>query len=138
MISAATLLLLLTAPAAADPDLELRSSLELVYQGHVDDALARLRAAAEARPEDPMAAYALALALCWKIEQRPETEELDRELRAGRRTRWRAPTPPSSAIPTTCARCSRAAPRTARSAATTCSACIGATPRGPRCGCGRT
>jgi tetratricopeptide (TPR) repeat protein len=73
--------LVVTAPAATDPDAELRSSLELVYRGHVDDALTRLRAAADARPEDPMAAYVLALALCWKVEQQPETELLDREVK---------------------------------------------------------
>ena len=75
-------LLLASTTQSADPDAEYRDSLELVYQGHVDTALARLRAAADADPADPMAAYVLALALCWKIEQRPETEELDRELQA--------------------------------------------------------
>ena len=75
---------LLTAAVAvaSTPDPGIHSALELVYQGHVDTALARLRAAASARPGDPMAAYALALALCWKVEQRAETEELDGELQA--------------------------------------------------------
>lgn len=81
-VLAALLLPLLFAGSAqtSEPDAEYRAALELVYQGHVDDALARLRAAADANPADPMAAYALALALCWKVEQRPETGELDREL----------------------------------------------------------
>ena len=70
----------LAVPGPPDSDVELRASLELVYQGHLDDALARLRAQADGRPEDPMAAYVLALALCWKVEQRPETDDHDREL----------------------------------------------------------
>ncbi len=82
VLAALLLPLLLTVPAAADPDDDRRAALELVYQGHLDTALERLRAAADARPEDPMAAYVLALALCWKVEQRPETEELDRVLQA--------------------------------------------------------
>ena len=82
VLAALLLPVFLAVPAAADPDLELRSSLELVYQGRVDDALVRLRAAADARPDDPMAAYLLALALCWKVEQQPESEELDGELQS--------------------------------------------------------
>jgi len=83
-VLAALLLPLLLASSArpSDADAEYHAALELVYQGHVDTSLARLRAAADAHPEDPMAAYVLALALCWKVEQRPETEELDRELQA--------------------------------------------------------
>ena len=82
VLAALLLPLLLAVPSAADPEPELRAAIELVYQGRLDDALARLRAAADAHPEDPMAAYALALALCWKVEQQPETEELGRELQA--------------------------------------------------------
>jgi hypothetical protein len=83
-VRAALLLPLLLASVAqpSEPDADHRAALELVYQGRLDDALARLRAAADAHPEDPMAAYVLALALCWKVEQRPESEELDRELQA--------------------------------------------------------
>jgi tetratricopeptide (TPR) repeat protein len=67
-------------PVPPAPDAEYRDALERVYQGHVEDALTRLRRAAKSDPRDPMAAYVLALALCWKVEQRPEIEDLDREL----------------------------------------------------------
>jgi len=59
-----------------------RAALELVYQGHLEQALTRMRDRADADPQDPMAAYVLALALCWKVEQRPEIDALDRELTA--------------------------------------------------------
>ena len=71
---------LLAAPAGTDANATHRAALELVYQGHLETALTRLRAASRAAPRDPMAAYVLALALCWKVEQQPESEALDREL----------------------------------------------------------
>jgi len=67
---------------ASEADVAYRASLELVYQGHLETALTRLRTAADVHPEDPVAAYVLALALCWKVEQQPESVELDRELLA--------------------------------------------------------
>lgn len=79
----AALLLLIPGRAplpAADPGPGHRAALELVYQGHLDRALVRLRAAADAGPGDAMAAYVLALALCWKVEQQPESEAHDHEL----------------------------------------------------------
>ena len=66
--------------AAPSPAPEIPVALELVYQGHVDAALGRLRALSAARPADPLAAYALALALCWKVEERAEVDTLDREV----------------------------------------------------------
>lgn len=80
VLAALLLPVLLTAPVAADPDAAYGAALELVYQGHLETALTRLRAAAVAHPRDPVAAYTLALALCWKVEQQPESEALDREL----------------------------------------------------------
>jgi tetratricopeptide (TPR) repeat protein len=81
---AALLLPLVLASSAqpADPDPEIKAALELVYQGHTDTALTRLRSVAAARPADPLASYALALALCWKVEERPDVDTLDRDLRA--------------------------------------------------------
>ena len=76
-----SLLAALAVPSSPDPAAD-RASLELVYQGHLETALTRLRTAADTHPEDPMAAYLLALALCWKVEQQPESEDLDRELLA--------------------------------------------------------
>ena len=75
-------MLLASSTQPPEPDASYRAALELVYQGHIETALDRLRASADAHPADPMAAYVLALALCWKVEQRPESEDLDRELQA--------------------------------------------------------
>jgi len=80
MLGGAVLAALLAVAAPADPDAHHRASLELVYQGHLEAALTRLRAASAASPRDPMAGYVLALALCWKVEQQPESETLDRDL----------------------------------------------------------
>jgi hypothetical protein len=78
-------ILLAGALAAAGPEAslpELKASLDLVYQGRLETAVTQLRASADAHPADPMAAYVLALALCWKVEQRPESEDLDRVMQA--------------------------------------------------------
>src|SRR5262245_30077407 len=76
-----TLLLLgaaLAAPAADDA--ALRDALDLVYDGATDGALARLEAAAAAAPQDPLPVYLQALTLCWKVEQRADSRDLDEEL----------------------------------------------------------
>ena len=62
----------------ADP--EYRAALELVYDGAFHAAEHSLAALADAHPDDPVGAYLLALALCWRLEQRPESTELDRDL----------------------------------------------------------
>jgi hypothetical protein len=70
------------ARAAALPELDrrYRQALDLLYDGQADGALARLaRIGAEAE-DDPVGAYLEALALCWKLEQRPDVSTLDREL----------------------------------------------------------
>jgi hypothetical protein len=61
-------------------DEEIRRALDLLYDGFTDAALERFRALVAADPGDPLALYFQALALCWKIEQRPETTAGDAEL----------------------------------------------------------
>ena len=122
-------------PRPARPDAELprrprpRSTTAALDDGARAAARARRRA-----PEDPLAAYVRPLALCWKVEQRPETDGARpragsaRAAHAVARGRRRA----RARTPTTCARCSPAARAGACAAAITCSACTGATPRAPR------
>jgi tetratricopeptide (TPR) repeat protein len=54
-----------------------RAALDLLYDGSTETAILRLAALREAAPEDPIGAYLEALALCWKIEQRPDSRALD-------------------------------------------------------------
>jgi tetratricopeptide (TPR) repeat protein len=61
-------------------DAEYRAALELLYDGSTEAALQRLAELARSAPRDPVAPYLHALALCWKIEQRPETTAMDKEL----------------------------------------------------------
>jgi len=76
----AALLLAAALPAQPAGDAALREALELLYDGGTDGALARLQELVAAAPQDPLPAYISALALCWKIEQRPESTALDAEL----------------------------------------------------------
>jgi hypothetical protein len=75
-------LLLAAAVAAGPADAEYRAALEVLYDGSTDTALARLAALSARRKDDPVGPYLEALALCWKIEQRPGSRDLDVELRA--------------------------------------------------------
>jgi tetratricopeptide (TPR) repeat protein len=54
-----------------------RAALDLLYDGSTETSILRLAALREASPQDPMGAYLGALALCWKIEQRPDSRALD-------------------------------------------------------------
>jgi len=62
------------------PDKAYRDALDLLYDGSTDTALERLAALAQANPDDPMGGYFEALAFSWKVEQRPESTELDHDL----------------------------------------------------------
>jgi len=73
---------LLAALAAVPGDADARAALELLYDGSTATALARLGGLAAAAPDDPMGAYLVALALCWRIEQRPESTDLDKDFEA--------------------------------------------------------
>lgn len=66
--------------AASSTDAAGRAALDQLYDGGTETALARLAGLSAAAPEDPLPAYLEALALEWKIEQRPEATSLDREL----------------------------------------------------------
>jgi tetratricopeptide (TPR) repeat protein len=76
------IVLVLAAALAGDAagDERLRAALDLVYQGATETAVNRLASLAAAAPEDPVARYLEALALCWKIEERPGSQELDARL----------------------------------------------------------
>jgi hypothetical protein len=79
--------LFVAASVVAGPgDAEYRSALDELYDGYTDTALERLASLSEKRREDPVGPYLEALALCWKIEQRPASHDLDAALqaRAGR------------------------------------------------------
>jgi tetratricopeptide (TPR) repeat protein len=60
-------------------DAKYGAALEILYDGSTDTALDRLGSLAAEAPDDPMGAYLGALALCWKIEQRPESRALEGE-----------------------------------------------------------
>lgn len=70
----------------APQDAALRAALDALYDGATESAQLRLAELQAAHADDPMAAYLLALALEWKLEQRPEVRDLDAalELQAGR------------------------------------------------------
>jgi tetratricopeptide (TPR) repeat protein len=57
-----------------------RSAIDRLYDGSTDTALDQLRRLAADRPDDSLVLYFQALALAWKIEQRPDTTELDLDL----------------------------------------------------------
>jgi len=68
------------APAAAigkDADAAYRAGLGLVYDGSFAAAEARLAELASEQPADPVAPYLQALALEWRLEQRPDQRALD-------------------------------------------------------------
>jgi hypothetical protein len=72
---------LLAATAAGIPtETECRQGLDLLYDGRMEEGLAATAALAAAHADDPLAAYVDALALVWKVEQRPESTALDKEL----------------------------------------------------------
>jgi hypothetical protein len=71
---------LLAAALAAPSESECRRALDLLYDGRMEEALRESAALAAAHPLDPLAAYVDALALVWKVEQRPEVTSLDKEL----------------------------------------------------------
>jgi hypothetical protein len=68
----------LASPAQTDDDY--REALDQLYDGSTDTAIEQLAALAESNPDDPLGVYFQALALAWKVEQRPETTALDRDL----------------------------------------------------------
>jgi hypothetical protein len=63
-------------------DEEYREALDLVYDGAFSAAEARLRALADAHPEDPVGPYLQALAREWRLEQAPQSHALDPEVLA--------------------------------------------------------
>jgi tetratricopeptide (TPR) repeat protein len=64
---------------AVPADAAYRHALERFYDGSTDGALQTMARLAEENPEDPIAPYVEALALCWKVEQRPDSRALDRD-----------------------------------------------------------
>jgi len=62
---------------AAPGDEAYHAALELVYNGAFDAAGERLSALSASAPGDPVGPYLQALALCWKLEQRPGSTALD-------------------------------------------------------------
>ena len=72
---------LVAALAAAVPsDAAYRDALQLVYAGQTDGALVRLSELAAGPPADPLGASLEGLALAWKIEQRPDSDTMDKDL----------------------------------------------------------
>ncbi len=81
MLKAALLLgslAVLEAPLADDAAFD--EPLQLLYDGSTDAALLEFGRLRRAFPEDPLPAYFAALALAWKLEQRPESREHDAAL----------------------------------------------------------
>jgi tetratricopeptide (TPR) repeat protein len=62
---------------AAPGDEAYRGALELVYNGAFDAAEERLSALSASAPGDPVGPYLQALALCWKLEQKPGSTAFD-------------------------------------------------------------
>jgi hypothetical protein len=76
---------LVLALALASPDADdaaCRAAQELIYNGSTRTASQRLATLAHTAPHDPLVAYLEALALCWRIEEQPDSEALDAELLA--------------------------------------------------------
>ena len=109
MIAAAALLLAAHVVAAAQPtksvvaavqptksvvaavqDKDYRAALDLLYDGRAAEAQARLSRLEMAYPEDPVPVYLQALALCWIVEQRPDSTALDRALEQAADRAWTA------------------------------------------------
>ena len=76
MVAAALLSAATSVPTLA----ECREPLDRLYEGRMEEALQASAALAAAHPADPLPAYVDALALAWKIEQRPDVSSLDKEL----------------------------------------------------------
>jgi hypothetical protein len=70
----------LAAATSLATEADCRRALELLYDGHMEEALGATAALAAAHPDDPLAAYVDALAFVWKVEQRPEVTSADKEL----------------------------------------------------------
>lgn len=70
----------LAAGASLPREAECRKPLDLLYNGHMEEALQGTAALFAAHPADPLSAYVDALALVWKVEQRPEVTAFDKEL----------------------------------------------------------
>jgi tetratricopeptide (TPR) repeat protein len=80
-VSAGAVLALLLAAAGALPqDTHIGAALERLYGGQTDTAITELRALAAGHPQDPLLPYFEALALEWKLEQRPESTLLDKDV----------------------------------------------------------
>lgn len=78
-----TPLLLAAALAVAAPqDAAYQAALETLYDGGTDTALVELRSLSEAHPDDPLGPCFTALALAWKVEQRPAVSSLDASVHA--------------------------------------------------------
>ena len=100
-------------------------------------AAARVRR--RAHPDDPWPPTSCALALCWKVEQRPESTPSTASCRRRRRTRWRRADAALRARPRRRARAVR--PRRGQRRAQPLPPlppAPDATPRAPRRGCART
>jgi hypothetical protein len=63
-------------------DTDYRQALNLIYDGAFLAAETRLAALADEHPDDPVAPYLRALALEWRLEQDPTSQDLDRDLDA--------------------------------------------------------
>jgi hypothetical protein len=70
----------LAAAASLPTEAECRQPLDLLYDGRMEEALTASAVHVAAHPDDPLAAYVDALAFVWKVEQRPETAALDKDL----------------------------------------------------------
>jgi tetratricopeptide (TPR) repeat protein len=81
-LAALLLLMALGTPPAPEIDAALRPALDALYDGGTDTALARFAELSAEAPGDPLPAYLEALALAWKIEQRPQSRALDDLLHA--------------------------------------------------------
>lgn len=84
MTTWALALALWAAPSHAAPpaDAAWRAALDLLYDGQTDAAFLRLSELQKEHPDDPYGPYLQVLALCWKLEQRPGSPALDREMLA--------------------------------------------------------
>ena len=71
---------MLAAALGGPGEAECRRPLDLLYDGHMEQAVAESAARVAAHPDDPMVAYVDALVFAWKVEQRPEVTGSDKEL----------------------------------------------------------
>jgi tetratricopeptide (TPR) repeat protein len=73
------LLLAAALSSSCAQDADYVAALETLYDGGTDTAILSLARLSRTHPEDPMGPYLEALALCWKIEERPRSRELEPE-----------------------------------------------------------